>query len=163
MALEVLASAQRRGESVEDLLSAALKRHPALPRPERALLLELVQGVKRWEIRLDYLLASLTSQPLKKMHPLALQILRLAAFQLLYLDKVPARAALHEAGKLAKQRHLSRAQVGFINAVLRRLAAGDLPGEPDPAADPILALSVAALIWRARRKAVRMGLERSQR
>jgi 16S rRNA (cytosine967-C5)-methyltransferase len=143
LALEILAAAQRRGNSVEDLLSAGLRRHPFLPRPERAFLLELVQGVKRWEIRLDYLLAQIASLPLKKMHPLALHILRLGAYQLLWLDRVPARAVLSEAGKLAKGKGLIPAQVGFINAVLRRLAAGDLPPLPDAASAPAPALSVA--------------------
>jgi len=161
LALEVLAGAQRRGESVEELLGAVLRRHPSLSRTERAFLLEMVQGVKRWEIRLDYFLAGLASQPLKKMHPLVLQILRLAAFQLLWLDRVPARAVLSEAGKLAKKRGLSPAQVGFINAVLRRLAVGDLPAEPDPAADPALALSVAQAhpAWLTRRWLARYGPE----
>jgi 16S rRNA (cytosine967-C5)-methyltransferase len=146
---------------VEDLLSAALRRHPHLPRRERALLLELVQGVKRWEIRLDYLLARLATQPLKKMHPLVLNLLRLGAYQLLWLDRVPARAVLSEAGKMAKKRGLAPAQVGFINAVLRRLAAGDLPPEPDPAADPALALSVSHSHpeWLARRWLARFGYD----
>ncbi len=161
LALDLLAAAQRRGESVEDLLSAALRRYPLLPRRERALLLELVQGVKRWEIRLDYLLARLAAQPLKKMHPLALASLRLGAYQLLWLDRVPARAVLSEAGKLAKARGLSRAQVGFINAVLRRLAGGDVPELPDLAADPVLALSVSHSHpqWLVRRWLSRYGPE----
>lgn len=160
LALEILAAAQRRGESVEDLLAAALRRHP-LPRRERALLLELVQGVKRWEIRLDYLLSSLAAHPLKKMHPLVLQILRLGAYQLLWLDRAPPRAVLSEAGKLAKNRGLAAAQVGFINAVLRRLAAGDLPYLPDMAADPALALSItqAHPLWLTRRWLARYGPE----
>lgn len=159
LALEILAAAQRRGESVEDLLHAGLKRYPHLPRPERAFLLELVQGVKRWEIRLDYLLAQIASLPLKKMHPLALHLLRLGAYQLLWLDRVPARAVLSEAGKMAKKRGLTQAQVGFINAVLRRLAAGDLPPEPDAAGDPTLALSVAQAHppWLTRRWLARYG------
>lgn len=146
---------------MEDLLSAALRRYPHLPRRERALLLELVQGVKRWEIRLDYLLARLATQPLKKMHPLVLTSLRLGAYQLLWLDRMPARAVLNEAGKLAKARGLAKAQVGFINAMLRRLAAGDLPAEPDAAADPVLALSVtqAHPEWLVRRWLERYGPE----
>ena len=59
LALDILAAAARTGQSVEDGLAATGKRHPGLPRRERALLLELVQGVKRWEVRLDYLLARL--------------------------------------------------------------------------------------------------------
>jgi 16S rRNA (cytosine967-C5)-methyltransferase len=160
LALEVLAGAQRRGEYVEDLLAAAC-RHYHLPRRERALLLELVQGVKRWEIRLDYLLARLAAQPLKKMHPLALNLLRLGAYQLLWLDRVPARAVVSEAARLAKNRGLATAQVGFINAVLRRLAAGDLPALPDPTGDPALALAVihAHPEWLARRWLARYGPE----
>jgi 16S rRNA (cytosine967-C5)-methyltransferase len=142
LALDILALAARQGRSVEELLAAALKRHPHLPRRDRALLLELVQGVKRWELRLDYLLSRLSHIPLKKLHPLVLQLLRLGAFQILMLDRVPPRAALSEAGNLAKARGLPRCHVGFINAVLRRLAAGEVPPLPDPASDPVLALSV---------------------
>jgi 16S rRNA (cytosine967-C5)-methyltransferase len=142
LALDILAAAARQGRAVEELLAAALKRHPDLPRRDRALLLELVQGVKRWEVRLDYLLSRLCHIPLKKLHPLVRQLLRLGAFQILMLDRVPPRAALHEAGNLAKARGLPRSHVGFINAVLRRLAAGEVPPLPDPESDPVLALSV---------------------
>ena len=132
LALDILAAAARSRQSVEDFLAATFKRHPGLDRRERALLLELVQGVKRWEVRLDYLLARLSNIPLAKLHPLVLQLLRLGAFQLLWLDRVPARAVLHEAGNLAKAKGLPRSHVGFINAVLRRLAAGEVPLLPDP-------------------------------
>jgi 16S rRNA (cytosine967-C5)-methyltransferase len=165
LALDILAAAARRGRSVEELLAAALKRHPGLPRPERGLLLELVQGVKRWEIRLDSLLAHISHIPLPKLHPLVLQLLRLGAFQLLMLDRVPARAALHEAGQLAKARGLPQAHVGYVNAVLRRLAAGDVPPLPDPAADPVAALSVVHShpAWLVRRWLERYGPETAAR
>jgi 16S rRNA (cytosine967-C5)-methyltransferase len=159
LALDILAAAAKRLRSVEDLLAATLKRHPDLPRPERALLLELVQGVKRWEIYLDYLLSQLSHIPLAKLHPLVLQLLRLGAFQVLKLDRVPVRAAVHEAGKLAKAKGLPQSHVGFINAVLRRLAAGEIPPLPDPAADPVLALSVTHShpAWLVRRWLPRYG------
>ena len=60
LALDILAAAARPGQSVEEHLAATGKRYPGLPRRERALLLELVQGVKRWQLRLDYLLARLS-------------------------------------------------------------------------------------------------------
>lgn len=66
LALDILAAAARHGESVEELLAATLNRHPGLPRADRGLLLELVQGVKRWEVRLDYILSQLSDLPLKK-------------------------------------------------------------------------------------------------
>ena len=163
LALDILASAARHGRSVEELLAASLKRHPGLPRPERGLLLELVQGVKRWEVRLDYVLSQLSDLPLKKLHPVVLQLLRLGAYQILRLDRVPARAVLHEAGNLAKAWGLPRSHVGFINAVLRRLAAGEVPPLPDPASDPVLALSVTHShpAWLVRRWLARYGLERT--
>ena len=90
LALDILARSRRAGSGVEEELYAALKRHPALARTERAFLLELVQGVKRWEIRLDYQLSQVSDLPLRKLHPLVLEILRLAAYQVLRLDRVPA-------------------------------------------------------------------------
>ncbi|MFZ5449250.1 MAG: 16S rRNA (cytosine(967)-C(5))-methyltransferase RsmB [Thermodesulfobacteriota bacterium] len=161
LALDILSLAARRGRSVEELLAASLKRHPDLPRAERGLLLELVQGVKRWEARLDYVLSQLSDMPLKKLHPLVLQILRLGTYQILMLDRVPARAALHEAGNLAKARGLPRSHVGFINAVLRRLASGEDVPLPDPRSDPVEALSVihSHPTWVVRRWLARYGPE----
>jgi 16S rRNA (cytosine967-C5)-methyltransferase len=125
------------------------------------LLLELVQGVKRWEVRLDYVLSQLSALPLKKLHPLVLQLLRLGAYQILMLDRVPARAVLHEAGNLAKARGLPKSHVGFVNAVLRRLAAGEVPPLPGPAGDPVLGLSVlhSHPAWLVRRWLTRFGPE----
>lgn len=164
LALDILAQARKQERSVEDLLAAALRRHPSLPRQERALLLELVQGVKRWEIRLDYFLAQVSQIPLKKLHPLVHQILRLGAFQILMLDRVPARAAVHEAGRQARARQLPPAHAGFINAVLRRLAAGELPPLPGPEADAVESLSLehSHPAWLVARWLQRWGLEKTR-
>jgi 16S rRNA (cytosine967-C5)-methyltransferase len=161
LALDILAAAQRQGRSVEELLAATLKRQPQLLRPERAFLLELVQGVKRWELKLDYFISQASALPLPKLHPMVLLILRLAAFQLLMLDRVPARAAVFEAGHEAKARRLPPAYAGFINAVLRRLAAGDLPPLPDRRDDPVAALSLeySQPAWLVQRWLKRYGLE----
>jgi 16S rRNA (cytosine967-C5)-methyltransferase len=120
--------------------------------------------VKRWEICLDYVIAHLSHLPLKKLHPLVLLILRISAYQIIFLDRVPARAAVAEAGRLAKERRLPKAHAGFINAVLRRLAAGEGPGLPDPEADPVPALSVAFShpAWLVQRWLSRYGLEPTQ-
>ena len=163
LALDLLAAAQRQGRSVEELLAATLKRQPLL-RPERAFLLELVQGVKRWELKLDYLISQVSAIPLKKLHPMVLLILRLAAFQVLMLDRVPARAAVHEAVLTAKARRLPPAYGGFINAVLRRLAARDLPPGPDRQTDPVAALNLehSHPAWLVRRWLERWGLQETE-
>jgi 16S rRNA (cytosine967-C5)-methyltransferase len=164
LALDILTASRRRGRSVEDLLAQALRRYPGLSRRERAFLLELVQGVKRWELKLDWLLSQVSHLPLRKLHPLVLGILRLAAFQVLMLDRVPARAAVSEAGNLARGRGLPPAHVAFTNGVLRRLAAGELPLLPDPALDPVAGLSVATAHppWLVKRWLGRYGREEAQ-
>jgi 16S rRNA (cytosine967-C5)-methyltransferase len=164
LALEILSVARRQKRSVEDLLAAALSRHPDLPRQERALLLELVQGVKRWEIRLDFFLSQVSELPLRKLHPLVHQILLLGAFQLLMLDRVPDRAAVHEAVQQARNRGLPGAHVRFINAVLRRLAGGNLPPLPPLELDPGRALSVehSHPEWLVGRWLARWGLEKTR-
>jgi len=149
---------------VEDLLAEVLKKHPNLPRPERALLLELVQGVKRWELRLDYLLSRLSSLAWRKVHPLVRHILRLAAYQVLFLDKIPAHAAVDEAARLARARRLPASHVGFINAILRRLAGGDVPPLPKLEDDPAAALAAASAHpdWLVARWLARYGLAETQ-
>lgn len=98
---------------------------------EQALFAALVYGVLERRVTLDYNIGLYLTAPLKKLHPKTLCILRVAAYQLLYMDKVPARAAVSEAVAQAK-----RMGVGFtaslINAVLRKLSEA---GErlPDPA------------------------------
>jgi 16S rRNA (cytosine967-C5)-methyltransferase len=79
------------------------------------------------------------------------------------LDRVPARAVLHESGNLAKAWGLPRSHVGFVNAVLRRLAAGETPPMPDPDSDPVLALSVihSHPVWLVRRWLARYGPKRT--
>jgi 16S rRNA (cytosine967-C5)-methyltransferase len=164
LALHILASAEAQHRYVEDLLAATLKRHPDLPRNERAFLLELVQGVKRWELRLDYLLSQLSHLPWRKVHPLVRQILRLAAYQILFLDRIPAHAAVDEAASLARARRLPASHVGFINAILRRLSRGDVPPLPELRDDPGAALSSATAhpAWLVTRWLSRYGLEETQ-
>ena len=164
LALQILTATDARGRYVEDRLAATLKRYSGLPRSERAFLLELVQGVKRWELRLDYILSRLSHLPWPKVHSQVRHIMRLATYQILFLDKVPVHAAVDEAVKLARARRLPDSHVGFINAILRRLAAGDLPPLPDVEEDPVAALSAATAnpAWLVARWLSRYGLKDTQ-
>jgi len=156
----VLESAAPRCRSPESLIHQILEQHPSLSRPDRALLLELVQGVLRWQLRLDYVISQVSRLPLKKLHPLVLNLLRLTTYQLLFLERIPAPAAVNEAIRLAKRRHLPSALVAFLNATLRRLAEiGRSIPLPEPTADPVLALAVATSHppWLAARWLTRLG------
>ena len=164
LALHILSDAEARDRHVEDLLAAALKGRPDLPRRERGFLLELVQGVKRWQLRLDYTLSRLSRLPWRKVHPQVRQILRLAAYQILFLDRVPVHAAVDEAAKLAHARRLPASHVGFINAILRRLARGETPALPKLEDDPVAALAVTTAhpAWLVERWLARYGLEETE-
>ena len=78
-------------------------------------------GVLRWRSLLDQRIAEHSSQKLARLDREVLTALRLAAYQLLFLDRVPGRAAVHESVELVK-RARKRSAVPFVNAVLRKFA-----------------------------------------
>jgi 16S rRNA (cytosine967-C5)-methyltransferase len=100
----------------------------ALLTPEdRNLATALVMGVLRWQIALDARLAKLLSRPAQRLaEPVALA-LRMGAFQLLHMDRIPTHAVLNESVEICRaagQPHAS----GMVNAVLRKLASAQKPG-----------------------------------
>ncbi len=110
---------------------------PALEPRDRAFLQELLFGTSRLQGRLDHLLARRVKGGLERLDPPVLEALRLGAYELLYMDGVPAYAARSQAVELATEA-AGRGAGGLVNAVLRRVAEdGDGPERfPDPEADP---------------------------
>lgn len=132
LALEALQAVRRRDAFADAVLDGLLARNPGVDTRARGLLSHLVYGVLRWQSRLDAHLARASSRPLTKIHPLLLDLLRLGAYQLLYLDRVPGRAAVSESVELARRAGQGHAS-GFVNAVLRKVVEApplDLPVEP---------------------------------
>ena len=93
---------------------------------------EIVIGVQRRRAAIDHLLAQAASRSLPAISPVALDLLRAAAYQLLYLDRVPAHAVVADAVELARESRARRA-AGFVNAVLRTLADRRRPFTLPPA------------------------------
>ncbi len=116
-AVEVLVRVHRDGGYSNIVLDTVLKEGTFTPQ-DKALLSRLVYGVIERKLTLDYVIDKVSSVPLKKMHPTVREILRTGVYQLLFMDKIPASAAVNESVKLAKSMGQSRA-AGFINAVLR--------------------------------------------
>ncbi|MGB8259442.1 MAG: transcription antitermination factor NusB [Terracidiphilus sp.] len=104
----------------DDLLRA--RRMDALAPADRNLATALVLGVLRWQIPLDAAIRPLLTRPGARLDPEIRIALRLAAFQILHMDRIPARAAIGESVELAKQAG-HRFAAGMVNAVLRKLAA----------------------------------------
>src|ERR1700733_4427374 len=88
---------------------------------DRNLTTNMVMGTLRWQIALDSRIAALLTRPKAQLDPAVRVALRLGAFQLLYLDRVPAYAAIGESVELAKSAG-EKFAAGMVNAVLRKLA-----------------------------------------
>ena len=113
-----------KGHSDELLHSA---RVDALSPEDRNLTTALVMGVLRWQIALDARVRGLLQRPEQRLaEPVAIA-LRMGAFQLLHLDKIPAHAALSESVELCKVAGEPHA-AGMVNAILRKVATAQKPG-----------------------------------
>lgn len=100
---------------------------------DRGLATEVVMGVLRWQSALDAAIAAQSSQPLRKLDLEVLIALRIATYQLRFLSRIPANAAVNESVELVK-RARKRSAVPFANAVLRKIAKGRIAEESSPAA-----------------------------
>jgi 16S rRNA (cytosine967-C5)-methyltransferase len=125
-AFDILLRVERESSYASELLNSS--RYANLSSADHGLATELVMGVLRWRSLLDNHLAERSSQKLSRLDPEVLTALRLAAYQLLFLDRVPERAAVHESVELVK-RAKKRSAVPFANAVLRKFAG--VAGERD--------------------------------
>lgn len=128
------------------------------------LLHHLVMGTLTYRARLDHVLAAYLSKPLSKQHPKLRNLLRLGAYQLQYLDRVPPYAVVSESVALA--RHVLGARIAkLVNAVLRGVAENRKPiAFPDPAIAPIehLALTTSHPQWLVARWVKRYGIDEAR-
>lgn len=172
MAADARASALEILRRVEtgDAYASVLLRTSGTSGRDMALTTELVYGVLRRRMWLDHLIGSLSSRPLEEIDFALLLILRLAVYQLLFLDRVPDHAAVNEAVKSARTvARGGRTGAAFVNGLLRTMIRkrSRIPAPPDPAhaKDPVaaLALSGSHPEWLVRRWVGRFGLEETQR
>ena len=85
----------------------------------------LVYGVLERKITLDYILSAFLTKPIKKLRPEVLTALRMGAYQLQFMDKVPTSAAVNESVKLVKNNGCAYA-AGLVNSVLRKVANAEV-------------------------------------
>lgn len=124
---------------VDSFLESALKR---FDERDQGLLHELVMGSLRWLRFLDHVIARASSRAFPQIEPALCSPLRIAAYQLLFLDRVPPHAAVHEAVEQAHQL-THRGGASFVNGVLRRIArAPRLEDWPVDDPDPVRRLAI---------------------
>src|ERR1700686_4599570 len=118
-AFDILLRVEQEASFASELLhSVALER---FSKADHGLTTELVMGVLRWRSRLDADLAGSSAQPMRKLDLEVLIALRLGLYQLRWLNRIPARAAINESVELVK-RARKRSAAPFVNALLRKLS-----------------------------------------
>jgi len=141
-ALQVLNILDKGRKTLDRILDEIQTNDPAFSRRDRSLFYALTYGVLRWRGRLDWIIGHFSRPPIRRIDPKVLNILRLALFQIVFLDKIPDSAAVNTAVEMAKS--VAPAWVvRYVNGVLRNAARGyrDIP-YPDMDRDPATALAV---------------------
>ena len=136
---------------------------PRLIPADRALCHELVLGVLRWQLHLDKISEHFAKRRIESLDPAVRIALRLGLYQLRYLTRIPASAAVNESVSLVRLARLSSA-TGFVNAVLRRAIR---EADYDPAtevSDPLeqIAIRTSHPRWLIERWARSFGVEEAE-
>ena len=165
-AFDILLRVERESSYASELLHS--RTYDRLTTVDHSLATELVMGVLRWRSLLDSQIATSSAQPLSKLDAEILTALRLAVYQLGWLSRIPARAAINESVELVK-RARKRSAGPFVNAVLRKLAVGVSQVDNSPqhaisdASVETLAASSAHPLWLVERWTHAYGLDSALR
>lgn len=140
--LDTLLEIERNKVFSHQLLKAVLDKYDYLEVQEKRFIKRLTEGCIERRIELDYCIEQYSTVKVHKMKPLIRCLMRMGAYQILYMDSVPDSAACNEAVKLAGKRKFTNLK-GFVNGVLRKLAVnkGNIP-MPDNVKDPVGYLTV---------------------
>jgi len=149
LAYQLLLHMEQNLSHPDRLIRVMLERNPQLDERERALFTELTYGVLRWQGRLDWHIDQLSATKPSKVLPSIRILLRLALYQVLFLDRIPHHAAVNEAVKLTRASHPAHL-AGFVNGILRAaIRQGDAWNWPSAQQHPAgyLAVTAAHPLW----------------
>lgn len=129
---------------------------------DKAFCAALFYGVLDRSITLDYIIKKVSGKQPKKLSQTVLQPLRIGIYQLLYMDKVPAFAAINESVELVKGSD-GQAAAGFVNAVLHSAADFDLGSLPCGSSEFDLSVRYSCTPWIVHRLCVDLGAEQCEK
>lgn len=122
IAIDALNHVMSRRQHADAVLEKLFRHHSQELRPlDRAFIFEIVYGSLRWLSKMDWIMSHMIDRPFTSLDPRVLCALRVGAYQILYMDRVPDRAAVSETVEAIKKVGAGNAS-SFVNAVLRRLA-----------------------------------------
>lgn len=129
VALLTLAACEKQGAWSDGYLKRMLREHQ-LDSRDAALATRLCFGVIQNRLLIDWHLASFCNTPLHKLDLKVLCALRCAAYQILFMDKVPPSAAVNEAVSLTKKHCRNPRAAGMVNGILRSMLRAEKLEEP---------------------------------
>ena len=139
---DMLLATLKDGFPTHHVLNQTLQKYQYADKRERAFISRLYRGVLEYQITLDDWIFRFVTAKKKGIRLQMMIILRMGAFQILYMDHVPDAAACNESVKLAKK-HGFRHLAGFVNGVLRNIVRfKNEPVLPDPDQEPVRFLSL---------------------
>ena len=162
-ALRVLVSCRSNGAWADAALKAQISRN-GLSGPDAALCSRIVYGVMQHQMLLDFYIGAYCSQKPDHLQPPLLEILRIGAYQILFLDKIPDSAAVNTSVELAKLSKRGQAS-GLVNAVLRKISQNkeSLPPIPDRNEIQRLSIQYSHPKWLTKRMVTLLGREEAER
>lgn len=110
-----------KGEYADKIIKSILDKYSYLERFERSFINRVFTGTIERKLSLDYVINKFSSVKVNKQKPVIRVILRMAVYQIIYMDSVPDSAAINEAVKLAKKKKF-QGLTGFVNGVLRKIS-----------------------------------------
>ena len=158
-AFDILLRIEWQAAYASELLHSS--QYSQLSPADHGLATELVMGVLRWRSVLDEEIGRFSSKGVEKLDLEVLTALRLGAYQLMFLDRMPERAAVHESVELVK-RARKRSAVPFANAMLRKVAAEALTQDHKTESTE-LSKQLAHPPWLVERWEHEFGLDRARK
>jgi 16S rRNA (cytosine967-C5)-methyltransferase len=157
-ALDVI-EAVEKNQSYSNLLLNSVIEKNELPSKDIGLLTELTYGTIQRKLTLDYYLAPFIKG---KLDEWVRHLLRLSLYQIVYLDRIPDRAVLHEAVEIAKKRG-HKGISGLVNGVLRSIQRKGIPSLEE-IKDPIERVSIETShpFWLVKRWEEQFGLDKTR-
>ena len=161
-ALEVLLSVSSANAWSDGSLKRTIAKN-GLDSRDAALASRIAYGVIQNRMYLDYYISLWCTQKAERLEPLILNILRIGAYQILFMDKIPHRAAVTEAVEMAKRHGRPRA-AGMVNAVLRKFVTNwlDMPELPRGSTADYLSLRYSHPKWLVTRLIDILGAEEAE-
>ncbi|MDR3556045.1 MAG: 16S rRNA (cytosine(967)-C(5))-methyltransferase RsmB [Syntrophobacteraceae bacterium] len=170
LAYHILLHLEQKAPHPDRLIRTTLERHSGIEERDRALLTELVYGVSRWRGRLDWHIDQLSRTKPERILPEVRVLLRLALYQILFLDRIPDHAAVNDTVEIAKSSqppHVIRFINGLLREAARRAARPESAGAgsnwnwPDPQKDPAgyMAVMTSNPLWLVSRLSGEIGAE----